>query len=155
LSHPIVHTNISKVFFLILLSTKSIYCSGFRRRAITHKRRWHTDAVMGHMATLTNATSCKAHEVHFPFLPWPCFHFENRSTGAHSPGVGPHLIVVVAVLRVIMGSAASRKRFEYTDIGYMPEVRVCVNRNYGYLNLVCRLNTSHHGMSYQDIVKCG
>ena len=40
--------------------------------------------------------------------------------------VGPHLIVVLAVLRVIMGSAPSQKRFDYTDIGYTPKVRVCV-----------------------------
>jgi hypothetical protein len=63
--------------------------------------------------------------LHSPFLPWPRFHFENRSD---SPGVGPHLIVAVAVLGVIMGSAASRKRFDYTNIGYTPEVRVCVYR---------------------------
>lgn len=53
---------------------------------------------------------------------------QNRSTGVHSPGVGPHLIVVVEVLRVIMGSATSRKHFDYTDIGYTPEVRVCFNK---------------------------
>lgn len=39
---------------------------------------------MGHMAALLDATSCKAHEVHSPFLPWPRFHFENRSIGADS-----------------------------------------------------------------------
>ena len=65
-------------------------------------------------------------KVHFSLLPWPCIHFENRSTGALSPGVGPHFLVVVEILRVITGNATSRKHFDYTDIGHTPEVRVCV-----------------------------